>query len=431
MERRYYNSRPVVVAPPHRSGRGPSPAWARNAPSLVQSVLSAPGQSLDGGTRAVMESRFDHDFSQVRVHTDAKAAASARAVNALAYTVGQDVVFGAGGEAMATNTGRRLLAHELTHVVQQTRAGGCGWASEETAEREADTNSAHIAAGREGRVRSRAASGELQRADGVSGSATFGDTTEEKKDEVKTSTEANLELKVPVLPNGTFGPISLLKDAKLKLKLADKETSLKPGESTFDTQLDLGLGLAQLELFKRSVGGGSLSSDLKLGASAAASSSSPGAAKGSLGSTLDFTALKYTLPKVQNRFGTFGGDLSLSGSGKGTLPTEGEPTAGVGAKLGGNLEYTSPQLRYEPYGPSRPPSYGQIKLGASGSLSADTDTAGKSKLGAGVGFSAGYDWQKLGPVQPFVLVKVDLKWSQSGDKVESSQVGSVAIGGRF
>jgi hypothetical protein len=66
-----------------------------------------------------MEPRFGHDFSRVRVHTDSKAAESARAVNALAYTVGRDVVFGAGQHVPGTSAGQRLLAHELAHVVQQ------------------------------------------------------------------------------------------------------------------------------------------------------------------------------------------------------------------------------------------------------------------------------------------------------------------------
>ena len=88
-------------------------------PSIVHKVLSSAGQPLDTGTRAFMESRFGHDFSKVRIHTDAKAAESARAVNALAYTVGRDVVFGAEQYTPGTMQGRRLLAHELTHVVQQ------------------------------------------------------------------------------------------------------------------------------------------------------------------------------------------------------------------------------------------------------------------------------------------------------------------------
>src|SRR5207253_648342 len=70
-------------------------------------------------TRSFMEPRFGHDFSQVRVHTDERAAESARSVNALAYTAGQDVVFGGGQYEPGTNEGKKLLAHELTHVVQQ------------------------------------------------------------------------------------------------------------------------------------------------------------------------------------------------------------------------------------------------------------------------------------------------------------------------
>src|SRR5439155_15454735 len=77
------------------------------------------GQPLPTSVRAFFEPRFEHDFSQVRVHTDAHAAESAQAVQALAYTVGSDIVFGAGQYAPATTAGQRLLAHELTHVVQQ------------------------------------------------------------------------------------------------------------------------------------------------------------------------------------------------------------------------------------------------------------------------------------------------------------------------
>jgi hypothetical protein len=90
-----------------------------SVPPVVHSVLASPGRPLDPPTRAFMEPRFGHDFSQVRVHTDAQAAESARAVNAHAYTVGQDVVFGAGKYQPETHGGRRLLAHELAHTIQQ------------------------------------------------------------------------------------------------------------------------------------------------------------------------------------------------------------------------------------------------------------------------------------------------------------------------
>jgi Domain of unknown function (DUF4157) len=97
-------------------------AVGATAPPIVHEVLRSPGQPLDVVTRAFMEPRFGHDFTQVRVHTDARAAASAQAVNALAYTVGNHVVFGAGQYAPGSDEGRRLLAHELTHVMQQHSA---------------------------------------------------------------------------------------------------------------------------------------------------------------------------------------------------------------------------------------------------------------------------------------------------------------------
>jgi len=92
-------------------------------PPIVHDVLRSPGQPLDAATRAFMDPRFGHDFSRVRVHTDTAAAGSAQNVNALAHTAGRNVVFGAGQFAPGTSSGRQLLAHELTHVVQQSAAG--------------------------------------------------------------------------------------------------------------------------------------------------------------------------------------------------------------------------------------------------------------------------------------------------------------------
>lgn len=94
-------------------------APVNSVPPIVHEVLSSPGQSLDAGTRAFMEPLFGYDFSSVRVHIDRQAAQSAQAVNALAYTVGRDVVFRTGQYVPGTIEGKRLLAHELTHVVQQ------------------------------------------------------------------------------------------------------------------------------------------------------------------------------------------------------------------------------------------------------------------------------------------------------------------------
>jgi hypothetical protein len=89
------------------------------APPAVYRTLRTPGSSLGAATRSLMESKFGHNFGDVRVHHDSLADESARAVHADAYTVGRKVVFAAGKYAPTTPAGRRLLAHELTHVVQQ------------------------------------------------------------------------------------------------------------------------------------------------------------------------------------------------------------------------------------------------------------------------------------------------------------------------
>src|SRR5262249_42901671 len=86
---------------------------------LVERVHSAPGRRLDADTRHRMETRLHHDFSQVRLHTDAEAAASAHALGARAYTLGHNIVFGAGQFTPHTPAGAELLAHELAHVTQQ------------------------------------------------------------------------------------------------------------------------------------------------------------------------------------------------------------------------------------------------------------------------------------------------------------------------
>lgn len=134
----------------HTSRSGPDPA---PVPSAVSEVLQFPGRPLDSGSRVFMEERFRHDFSKVRVHTDSRAADSAAAVNALAYTVGNDLVFGSGQYAPETGTGRRLLTHELSHVVQQqgmARAAGTAQIGppDDAYEREADMAAADVGAGR-------------------------------------------------------------------------------------------------------------------------------------------------------------------------------------------------------------------------------------------------------------------------------------------
>ncbi len=132
-----------------RSAAGSGP---ETAPPIVHDVLRSPGQALDAQTRAFFEPRFGHSFSRVRIHADGQAAESARAVNASAYTVGQNIFFGPQRYAPGTAEGNRLLAHELTHTIQQSQGGESSHADSSLAigepgdasEREADTIASRI-----------------------------------------------------------------------------------------------------------------------------------------------------------------------------------------------------------------------------------------------------------------------------------------------
>ena len=121
-----------------------SPAGPAVAPPIVHDVLRTSGAPLSTQTRAEMEPRFGHSFADVRVHADGQAAESARAVGAYAYAVGRDVVFGAGRYAPGSAEGKRLIAHELAHVVQQRGAAATLQprleigAADDPAEREAE-----------------------------------------------------------------------------------------------------------------------------------------------------------------------------------------------------------------------------------------------------------------------------------------------------
>jgi len=143
---------------------------SKPALEMVEQVLRSPGQPLDPKTRAFFEPHFDHDFSRVRVHTDLEAARSARQVNAMAYTVGKDIVFDSGNYAPERADGQRLLAHELTHVVQQgsalAKADLAIDDSDSSSEAEARQASEAMASGRITDFRPKASATGIQKEDG-------------------------------------------------------------------------------------------------------------------------------------------------------------------------------------------------------------------------------------------------------------------------
>jgi hypothetical protein len=119
---------------PDETGMPKQESEAANSISCVAASIRVPrggSRPLESGVRNFMETRIGHDFGQVRVHTDTASIESARRLKAHAYTVGRDIYFNEGKYAPASFDGRKLLAHELTHVVQQTRRSGTGGSSAE------------------------------------------------------------------------------------------------------------------------------------------------------------------------------------------------------------------------------------------------------------------------------------------------------------
>jgi hypothetical protein len=125
-----------------------------SVPPLVGEVLRSPGEPLESRTRALMESGLGHDFSRVRVHRDSRAAESAQAINAQAFTVGTNIVFAAGQYTPDTENGKKLLAHELVHTLQQEETNTAETAEaftishpDSAGEREADQVATQMMAG--------------------------------------------------------------------------------------------------------------------------------------------------------------------------------------------------------------------------------------------------------------------------------------------
>jgi hypothetical protein len=176
------------------------PARVPPADNSVTRFGEGPGQPLEPSVRVEMQSRLGHDLSRVRIHTDARAAASAQAMGAAAYTVGQDVSFAAGRYAPHTEPGQRLLAHELTHAVQQAGpaappttaapAPGLGRA----AEIEADDNAERIAGGTPAQVNVAAPVGVAAKGAGDDPAASRSYWFQSKPPEKPVKTESGIEI---------------------------------------------------------------------------------------------------------------------------------------------------------------------------------------------------------------------------------------------
>ncbi len=380
-------------------------------PPLVHRVLRGPGQPLDAATQGAMQTHLGHDFGSVRVHADAHASASAEALGASAYTVGRDVVFGAGHYAPETIEGKRLLAHELTHVVQQTTTSGPPTPYAQ-AENEAEQNSRRLAAGAPGHVRSATPPGLLQRQGKPKASAS-GERTGTKEGQDKFSFKA--ELTVPLTDELKLGKVSFLDDLKLTGTggfLGTPLLGVSPAEFE-DVKLQMALTLAKLELEsvkkkEEALRKGKLSFGTTLSASGGPTFSfDPSNVAGSLGTTLT-TKFSATTPSlIPSSVGTLTLGTSVSGAGSltQTLGPDAKSTPKGEAKAGVSADFKS--------APSRHPALtlggvlgdkASVTAGLTGSASGSITpeaTTGKLSGGLSLGLAG-----KGGGVERFIKLQV-------------------------
>jgi len=309
-------------------------------PPLAHQALHRPGQPLDAATRNTMQDHLGHDFSRVRVHADAHAAASAAAMGARAYTVGRDVVFGAGAYAPGTSEGARLLAHELTHVAQQTAVPGQR-VSYAQAEDEAAQNSRRLAEGRTGGTVSAFAAGSLQREDKPKATAS-GERTGTKEGKDKFSFKADLT--VPLPSDLSFGSVSFLDELKLSGSGSVSGEALGTSPASFDElKLQLALTLAKLELAnvkkkEDALRKGKLSFGTTFsGTGGPTFSFDPSNVTGSLGTSLTSTFGATTPSLIPSSVGTLTFGTSLSGTGSLTQTLGPEATATPKAEAKGDV----------------------------------------------------------------------------------------------
>jgi len=324
-------------------------------PSLVHEALGSPGQRLDPVTRSFMGARFGHDFSQVRVHTDDKASASAQAVEARAYTVGQDIVFGSGQYRPQASgfEDRVLLAHELTHVVQQTMLPGQSTSpADDRGEQEARQNSQRVTAGLASRALTPQTAGSLQRQDKKKpeGGLSIERGFEKKPEEAKNKFSFSADLTVPLTPGLRLGPLFFLEDLKLQTK-GSKESEMPipiSGTDIASLQTQIALGIARLEVPKLKLPAnlGTLSLGAKLGATGSLTQKfgEGGGLGGSLGTSASLEAGYKSPSLLPSSMGslTLGTSLGASGSLTEKFGQGGGFTPKVGAKAGLEASYKSP-----------------------------------------------------------------------------------------
>ncbi|MFL6245704.1 MAG: DUF4157 domain-containing protein [Thermoanaerobaculia bacterium] len=406
------------------------------------------GRPLDRETRKLVESRFGHDFSQVRIHSGSEAERSAESIGASAFTVGSNIVFGPG----AYN--RQRLAHELTHVVQQS--GGGSGAPSSTAEAEARRNGERVSAGLSGPVQHKVAAGTVQ-CDGdekkkkpekkLENEFSTSSTSTIKRDSIKNKFGFSGEATIPLLPGAKLGPVLFLDNLKLKAE-GEKEIEIDPnnppkqqvpGPADIEhVQTEAAIGLIKLEVPKLEARGFTFGAGIET--SGKLSYGTDKGAGAGVGATATIDAGYKSPSLLPKSAGELNLSAGLKATGSADIATDGKGTAKATGKTTLGAAYKSPVLR----GPGGTllgilGDKANLSLGAEGTLTGtaetDNDPATKqkdptAKLGAGGSVAL----TGAGKNQQFVKLKVtgEAAIGPNGlDPASKATVVNLSVGFKF
>lgn len=405
---------------------------SRNSGSrTVNTALIQKGKPLSGSERAFFGSRFGYNFSDVRVHDDNYAFNAADEINAQAFTLGNDIVLG--NSELGSPERKNLLAHELTHVVQQNKVNGIPDSSANT-EKEADHNSRNISGNGGISINTASSSGKIQRKPKSKINIENSGTKKKKgdqpaKNENKYSFTA--ETKIPLPGSREYGKLSLLDN--LNLKISGEKSGEEPISGPVDMEtlkLKIALEMAKLELEKvKNTRFGKFSAGAKIGSdsSLALNFGKGSGFEGEAGASAGFS-LGYKSPNlIPGRYGSLGAEANLGGTGSltGTVSDEeSKYTPKLSSKAGFGLKYSSPSFAGGPLGDRATFDVG-VGAEVSGSL-----TPEKKGLKVGGSGEIGVTGKSSSGLERFVKVKITKDFTIDQNAGEArSYGGSVMIGG--
>lgn len=395
----------------------------------VDKVLSRNGNPLSYNERSFFDSRFGTNFPNVRIHDDKAAHDAAEKIEAQAFTIGNNIVLG----NAEVGSKEELLAHELTHVIQQTKATGIPDSLAKN-EEEANKNSKNISGDDGITVNTTSSTGIIQRKPKSKINIENSGTKKEDGDKpVKTENKFSFsaETKVPLPGNREFGKLNLFDDLDLKIsgeKTADEPISVPVDMETLKIKIAMQLAKLELEKVKNTdLGKFSAGAKLDVSSSLTLKFGEGNSIEGEAGSSAGFS-LGYKSPNlVPEKLGSLGAEANLEGTGSytGTVSDEeSKLTPKLSSKAGLGLKYSTPSFASGLLGDKATVDFG---AGAEVSGNISSEKRGIKTEGSG---SIGVTGKDKSGIERFVKIKItkDVTLDQKAGEARTHG-GSVMIGG--